>query len=182
LATIRKRGKRWQVQVRRKGEAPTSRSFVRKEDAAAWARTIEIAIDRGTYVDRACLADLTLGDLLTRYCDTVSVRKRSHTNEAIILNAMIGRQFTRCTRDRLGSDVFSSYRAVRLRDVKPVTINGELGILQHVLDIARDEWALQCGIIHSGACAGRGFQRVIMNACTRCGIIFSSLPQQPGAA
>ncbi len=42
MATFRKRGKRWQVQVRRVDVSPQSRSFISRQDAEKWARTIEL--------------------------------------------------------------------------------------------------------------------------------------------
>ena len=46
MANIRKRGDKWQVQVRRLGFPNRSRSFNRQEEAKAWARTQELAMDR----------------------------------------------------------------------------------------------------------------------------------------
>mgnify|MGYP003656504023 CR=1 FL=1 len=37
MATIRKRGDKWQVQVRRLGTTSISKSFLKKADAQAWA-------------------------------------------------------------------------------------------------------------------------------------------------
>lgn len=52
MATIRKRGDKWQVQVRRNGCPQVSRSFIRKVDAHAWARQMETEADRrGLYAD-----------------------------------------------------------------------------------------------------------------------------------
>jgi len=47
MATICRRGDKWQVQVRRKGCPPLSRSFNQKADAQAWARHVELLADRG---------------------------------------------------------------------------------------------------------------------------------------
>ena len=41
MPTIRKRGHKWQVQVRRLGLRPISRSFHVLKDAQAWARHME---------------------------------------------------------------------------------------------------------------------------------------------
>jgi|GEM_PF-6997576 len=43
MATIRKRGKKWQAQLRLKGKKPTSRSFSLKKEAEAWAKQAEVA-------------------------------------------------------------------------------------------------------------------------------------------
>jgi hypothetical protein len=46
MATIRKRGAKWQVQIRRLGVRPISRSFHVHKDAEAWARQMEVQADR----------------------------------------------------------------------------------------------------------------------------------------
>jgi hypothetical protein len=46
MATIRKRGHRWQVQVRRQGYRAISRTFQSKNDALTWARQVESEVDR----------------------------------------------------------------------------------------------------------------------------------------
>jgi hypothetical protein len=46
MATLRRRGKRWQVQVRRNGRPSLSRSFQLKSDALAWARQQDLEADR----------------------------------------------------------------------------------------------------------------------------------------
>jgi hypothetical protein len=47
MANIRKRGSKYQVQVRRKGFSPAIRSFHTKQDAQEWLRYMETKADRG---------------------------------------------------------------------------------------------------------------------------------------
>ena len=65
MAIIRKRGSKWQIQVRRKNQPAVSQSFTHKIDADGWAREMERAIDRGELGklinDTVC--ELTVGDL-----------------------------------------------------------------------------------------------------------------------
>jgi hypothetical protein len=90
MATIRKRGTKWQVQVRRVGHRSISASFNVLKDARAWARQRETEVDRGALApDAKCLRRLTLGELVERYRDTVSVAKRGHEVERIVLNAFL---------------------------------------------------------------------------------------------
>ncbi|MEE8334675.1 MAG: site-specific integrase, partial [Alphaproteobacteria bacterium] len=90
MANIRRRGDRWQVQVRRKGAPPTSRTFFKKQDAELWARQTEVAADRRELpIDPACLDRLTLGDIITRYRDTISPKKRGHDIERVRLNTIL---------------------------------------------------------------------------------------------
>ena len=46
MATIRKRNSRYQVQVRRRGHPPQSKTFFERKDAQAWARQMEANPDR----------------------------------------------------------------------------------------------------------------------------------------
>ena len=70
MATIRKRGTKWQAQVRRKGCPPLSRSFIQKADAQAWARQMEIQADREDLpVRTTVLNETTLGTLIRRYLE-----------------------------------------------------------------------------------------------------------------
>jgi hypothetical protein len=72
MATIRKRGSSWHVQVRRLGQPTITRSFKKKPDANAWARQIESKIDRrGLAPCRSDLERFTVSDLLRRYRDEV---------------------------------------------------------------------------------------------------------------
>ena len=77
MATLRKRGSKWHVQVRRSGQSQT-RSFTHKTDAEVWVRKTERDIDTNEL--RAVserLNALTLGYLLRRYREEVIPQKRS---------------------------------------------------------------------------------------------------------
>jgi hypothetical protein len=83
MATYRKRGKKWQVQIRQGGSAALSRSFTRKSNAELWARQIEAAAEHGDLPDasRSSLKTLTLRQLLERCEDTVTPLKKSKSDE-----------------------------------------------------------------------------------------------------
>ncbi len=143
MATIRKRGNKWQVQVRRKGFTPTSRSFYRKSDAETWARHTEARADRrGLPPNPELLSRLTVAELIERYRDTVTVKKRGRETETGRLNVMLRHRLARIRLADLTPAHFSAYRDERLRTLKPGTIRRELSLLQHVLEVARREWAI----------------------------------------
>ncbi len=67
MASIRKHRSKWQVQVRRVGHRPVTRTFVLKSDAMAWSRQVEQQIDKGDMVGNlGLLKALALGELLER--------------------------------------------------------------------------------------------------------------------
>ncbi len=143
MATLRKRGDKWQVQVRRQGCPAVSRSFIRKADAEAWARQAEAEADRmGLPVDPKILRQTTLRALIERYRDSVVVTKRGKDIETIILNAILRQPFVELALLAVTPATFSSYRDTRLKTVKAATICRELGILQHMYEVAIKDWSL----------------------------------------
>jgi hypothetical protein len=87
MATIRKRGHKWQVQVRRNGLF-VSKSFHTQKDAQEWARQMEVQADRRDLPpDPKALERVTLGELVQRYRDTVTAKKRGCQSR---LSSLIG--------------------------------------------------------------------------------------------
>ena len=112
MATIRKRGAKWQVQIRRVGVRPISRSFHVCKDAEAWARQMEVQADRRELPsDPKALQRVTLGQLVERYRDTVSVRKRGSDVERIVLNAFLRHRICRKPLSEIGPSDFASLDA-----------------------------------------------------------------------
>jgi hypothetical protein len=92
MATIRRRGSKYHVQIRRKGLRSLTHSFHTLKDAQAWARHKETQADRHDLPpDLDQLRDITLGQLVIRYRDSVSIRKRTCHTERIVLNAFLRR-------------------------------------------------------------------------------------------
>lgn len=82
MATFRKLPSgSWQVQIRRKGESPLSKTFTNKTLADQWARSIESQIDRGVFVDRSEAERTTLADLIDRYISEVTPTKKGIKQE-----------------------------------------------------------------------------------------------------
>ena len=143
MPSIRKRGERWQAQIRRSGCPTVSRSFRLKADAERWAAQVEAQADgRGLVSDLRPLRTLTLANLIERYRDSVSATHRGHLNEVIILNAFLRHPVASTKLHDLRSHHLAAYRDERLKKVRPATINRELGLIQHALEIARREWSI----------------------------------------
>ncbi|MEQ1902076.1 MAG: site-specific integrase [Devosia sp.] len=143
MATIRKRGNRFQVQVRRQDRPAISRSFIRLNDAKEWARTIETEADRqGLVADRAPLRRLTLGDVLIRYRDEVAARQKSAATEIVLLNAFLRHPICLKSLASLAASDFSRYRDERLTVVAPTTVKREFNTVRRMFNVARDDWGL----------------------------------------
>lgn len=143
MATIRKHRKKWQVQVRRQGQPPISRSFIFRQDAQAWARQMEVKQDRGEMLpDLRQLRTTTITDLLERYRTTVTIAKRSAKIEAIRIASLQRTHLAKLSLAAATTDKFAVYRDQRLTKVAPATVRKELALLRHVFRIARQEWHL----------------------------------------
>jgi integrase len=143
MATIRKRGSRWQVQVRRAGHRPFSKSFNIRKDAIAWARQSEVQADRAELpTDPKALRRITLGELVRRYRDSVSPRKKTGPTERIVLNAFLSRPICVRKLSELCKEDFAAYRDERLKSIKPTSLKRELVPIRHMFEIAKHEWGL----------------------------------------
>ncbi len=143
MASIRKRGNKYQVQVRRVGQASTSKSFHELKDAKAWARLMEVKADKGDLLaDPKILKQTTLAEIVRRYRDTISPRKRSSDTERLVLCAFLLHPICRRRLSELRSEDFAAYRDERLREVKPSTVRRQLAIIKHALEVARNEWSV----------------------------------------
>jgi integrase len=120
-----------------------SKSFHGLKDAKAWARHAEVQADRHELPpDPKVLQEVPLGDLVRRYRDTVTPRKRGQSSETVVLNKFLRHPI--CQR-KLSEPLvthFAAYRDERLKEVKPATLKRQLGLIHHMFEIARDEWSL----------------------------------------
>jgi integrase len=143
MASIRRRGATWQVQIRRHGFPAITRTFKRKVDAEQWGRHKEAEVDRGELpVDHRALRVHTLGGLLERYGSTVTPQKRGADRERYKLRVLLAHRLARLSLDRITPAEVASYRDDRLTTVKGDTVRRELAIVHHCLEVARNEWGL----------------------------------------
>jgi integrase len=143
MASIRKHRDKWQVQIRRKGSSALSRSFHVLKDAEEWARHMEVLADRGDLpADPAALRGITLGQLVERYRDTVSPRKRTHEAERLALNAFLRHPICRRPVSDITTAHFAGYRDERLKCIKPASVKRALVPIHNLFEVARTEWDL----------------------------------------
>jgi integrase len=144
MASIRRRGDKWQVQVRRSGQQPVARTFHTKKDAETWARQMEVLADKKELPLKPPreLGQTTLGDLVERYCDSISPRKRGYDSERWVLKAFLREPICNRRLCAITSQDFAAYRDTRLGEVRPATVKRQLATLRHIFEVAVREWAL----------------------------------------
>jgi len=144
MATISKRGEGWFVQIRRKGYQPQFRTFKSKNEAEAWARSAEAEIDRRDLpIDHRALRQTSLADVLIRYLECVTPRKKGAASEELRLKMILRFPICETALSELRPGMFAEYRDRRLKKVKPATVIKELGLFRNALNVARREWGLQ---------------------------------------
>ncbi len=120
-----------------------SRSFRIRKDAEAWARQMEVQADRCELPsDRKALQRVTLGELVERYRDTISVKKRGHAVEQIVLTAFLRHPICRKRLSQIRVEDFAAYRDERLKSIKATTLKREFSPLHNLFEVARYEWDL----------------------------------------
>ena len=115
MATIRYRNGKYHAQIRRKGFPQQTRSFLAKRDATAWARQAETQLDQGNGIATA-RSNITLGDLIKRYRDTVSPKKKSGAKETYRLNKLLTYSIAQTKLPDLSPALFAQFRDRRLKD------------------------------------------------------------------
>ena len=152
MASISKRGERYRALIRRGNQPSISKTFTRKSDAVAWARSIEVQIERGEYKRDAWI---TLSDAIDRYLTEKPRLKKG--------KLLLGEEIATCEktylewwRNRLGhkklSDLrksdFSDARSDLLKTVSrrtgkslsPASVNRRVARISSVLSICVKIW------------------------------------------
>jgi integrase len=140
MATIRKRGNRYHVQIRRRGQSIT-RTFDRLATAKSWIPKIEGDIERQLYVDTSGTERTTVLELLQRYQRQISPSHKGQQVEAYRLRTL-KKHLGALRLIHLTNKEIASYRDDRLKEVSPSSLKRELTILSRVLTIASRDWGI----------------------------------------
>lgn len=139
MASIRKRGDKWQAIVRMKGSPATSGTFPTKKEAAEWAAAEESAIRAGR---RGAFPPKTLDQALTRYELEVSRHKRGKRAESMRFEAM-RRDFPSLVAKvmhKITAADLSAWRDARLRVVSKGSVQRDINLFRNVWTVAAKEW------------------------------------------
>jgi len=142
MASFRFRNNRWQARVQRKEQKDLAKSFLNKPDAEKWARSIEIEIDRGTYINTDFAQKTLFKEILQKYLDDVAPHMRSADNQIIRVRKLMKHPIAEVNMAQLSPKHMADYRDERLKVIKPNTVIRELAILSSVINHAKREWGL----------------------------------------
>ncbi|RUU14378.1 site-specific integrase [Mesorhizobium sp. USDA-HM6] len=143
MATIRKHRDKYQVQVRRKGVAPLTKTFILLADAKEWARHQERLADRAELgPDRKELERITLAKLVQRYLDEIVPAKKGAEIERIVLEAFLRHRICKKHLSELTTADFAIYRDERLKTITTKSLKRQIAPLSNMFEIARLDWNL----------------------------------------
>lgn len=141
MASFRKRGNKWECQIRRKGHPSITKSFTNKSDAQAWSRRIEIDLENGTLLNTLKASEITLHQLMARYQEMIApTKKNPDWTEGLANN--ITHKLGKLSIVELTPSVIATYRDSRLINRSPQTVKHEVCFIGRVLTVASREWGL----------------------------------------
>jgi len=142
MATISNRKNKWHVRVRRSGQPTVAKTFLIRTDAEKWARSIEIEIDRGTFINTSYTQKTLFKDLIQQYLKEVTPTLRSAPEDTYRLRKLMRNPIAKLNLTELTPNKIANYRDERLKEVKPNTVIRELAYISSMINHARREWGL----------------------------------------
>ena len=142
MAQIVKHGNKWQVRIRKKNHPPIYKTFVSKANASKWAQESERKIEAGLFESFDEANRTKLSELLQRYLDNVSPKKKGYLQESFKIKKLMRDPIAKYALAKLTPTKIAKFRDRLLLDVKPATVNKYLTIIQTSVNHARREWGL----------------------------------------
>jgi len=141
MATFHKRGPyQWQAKIRRKGYPVQSKTFETKDQAEAWARSVEAGMDSGTYRPLGLSQKITVGEMLDRYVREVSVHKAAYRTDRGRVNVIKTFPLASYAIANVTGKELAEFRDARLKEVSPRTVQYDLITIGHAFSVAIKDW------------------------------------------
>lgn len=140
MASFKKTATGWRADIFKKG-IRRSKTFRAKRDAVAWSNQVEHEIETGHHLPGTASPNATMHELLKRYRDDVSPKKRGARWEVTRLNQMMRDPLLANVKlSDIGPRHFAAWRDRRLKEVSGSTVNREFNLLTHACKLAWREW------------------------------------------
>ncbi len=141
MATFEQRGATWRVKVRIRGHSLNA-TFNTHEEARAWAATQEAKLLAGAKAKNGQAAFVLVSDLLRRYAEDISPKKRGGRWEIVRIEMMLrDASFGVALRD-YGPEQVADWRDARLLLVSGASVNREMNLLSGVFTTAIKDWRI----------------------------------------
>ncbi len=135
----RKSGK-WTAEIRQPDNKYISKTFLKKSNASNWAREMEYLLDKKQYEDFSDSARLTLGDLIRKYRDEITITKKGGREEAYKLNLLLRHKIAKCRLlDLKAKNIFDFKSDIKINR-KPATVNKYIHYIYTIWETAKVQW------------------------------------------
>lgn len=139
MANIRRKNNRFQVRLTVKGKS-ISATFPTREAAAAWSLATRQELLLGKHADVERARRHTFGQLLDRYAEKVTPKKRGQRQELQRIRMLRSHAIAQRVTGELTTMEFADLRDELSQGRKPNTVWLYLSLCQHVYRIAISEW------------------------------------------
>lgn len=143
MASIKQRGKSFQVQIRRKGTPNLSKCFKTLTEAKAWARQAESAIDnaKSSFASVRNSNIPTLGQALLRYEHEVIPHKKCASKELVFTRRLKAHKAATKALSSITPHDIASYRDDLLKEgLARSSVVRHLAVVSHLFTTAIKEW------------------------------------------
>ena len=103
MAHIRKRNGKWIAEIRKKDFKKIQKTFLKKSNANNWVQEIEYQMDKNQYQDFSDSSKFTLGDLIKKYRDEITINNAATTSSTSSNVNFVSNKYI--------SDTWASYRS-----------------------------------------------------------------------
>ncbi len=142
MAYFKKRKNKWLVQIKKKGYPRQYKTFFDKATARRWAREIESQMDKNIFEDYSSSLGTSLKDLLIKYKEEVTSKKKGWREENSKINFLINHKIALQSVMRLKSAHIYKLKAELSISRKVGTVNKYLHILSHTWTTAKKVWSI----------------------------------------
>jgi integrase len=123
--------------------AKRAKTFALQRDAENWAKSIELAMDRGTWAPAQPGEKVTLLEALTRYQSEIAAKKRGASQERSVLAALGATKLSKQTLASVRGADLARLRDEWLSEFSPATVIKRLNTLSAVYQTAKKEWGFE---------------------------------------
>jgi len=143
MATIRKYRGKFKVEIRRLGFPKIYKTFIEKKNANKWAKKMEAEMENGIFEDTSVAATTTVRELLWRYKEEMTPKKKGSREETHKLNFLIRHKISSHTLMKLrSSHIYKLMNELEENERKPQTIKHYVHLLSVVWNTAKKIWGI----------------------------------------
>ena len=142
MAHIRKRNGKWIAEIRKKDFKKIQKTFLKKSNATNWVQEIEYQMDKNQYEDFSDSSKFTLGDLIKKYRDEITINKKGVQEEKYKLNLLLRNKISKCRLLEIKTNHIYDFKKEIKQNRKASTVNKYLHYIYTIWETAKYEWGM----------------------------------------